>query len=81
MAFLDILPMTMGHLLVVVRDHRPKVEHMEAEESRDIGFWLPLLAKAVKNVTGTADYNIVQNNGTFDLSPSSKPGPQRLDEC
>lgn len=63
MAFLDILPMTLGHLLVVVRDHRPKVENMEPEESRDVGFWLPLLAKAVKNVTGTGDYNIVQNNG------------------
>jgi diadenosine tetraphosphate (Ap4A) HIT family hydrolase len=63
LAFLDILPMTEGHLLVVVRDHRPKVEHMEPEESRDVGFWLPLLAKAVKGVTGVADYNIVQNNG------------------
>jgi hypothetical protein len=68
MAFLDILPMTPGHLLVVVREHRPKVEHMEAEESRDVGFWLPLLAKAVKNVTGTSDYNIVQNNGKDDYN-------------
>jgi hypothetical protein len=66
MAFLDILPMTQGHLLVIVRDHRPKVEHMEPEESRDIGFWLPLLAGAIKNVTGTTDYNIVQNNGEKD---------------
>jgi diadenosine tetraphosphate (Ap4A) HIT family hydrolase len=72
MAFLDILPMTQGHLLVVVRDHRPKVEHMEAEESRDVGFWLPLLAKAVKNVTGTSDYNIVQNNGTEDYACAKK---------
>ena len=67
MAFLDIMPMVEGHLLVVVRDHRPKVEDMQPEESRDVGFWLPLLAKAVKNVTGTGDYNIVQNNGM--LSP------------
>lgn len=57
--------MTEGHLLVVVRDHRPKVEHMEPEESRDVGFWLPLLAKAVKGVTRVADYNIVQNNGKY----------------
>jgi diadenosine tetraphosphate (Ap4A) HIT family hydrolase len=76
MAFLDILPMTLGHLLVVVRDHRPKVEDMEPEESRDIGFWLPLLAKAVKNVTGVNDYNIVQNNGMFVLL-SKKPCPRR----
>lgn len=70
LAFLDIQPMTAGHLLVVAREHRPKVEHLQAEESRDIGFWLPLLATAVKKVTGTADYNIVQNNGTLNHKPT-----------
>ena len=54
---------------------------MEAQESREIGgfypangvvvgadgvgFWLPLLARTVAQVTGVTDYNIVQNNGTF----------------
>ncbi|KAK7535765.1 uncharacterized protein J3D65DRAFT_626193 [Phyllosticta citribraziliensis] len=33
------------------------------EEGRDLGFWLPLLAKTVAAVTGVSDYNIVQNNG------------------
>jgi hypothetical protein len=28
-----------------------------------IGFWLPLLARMVCEVTGVTDYNIVQNNG------------------
>lgn len=36
---------------------------MEAVESREIGFWLPLLARMVSKVTGVTDYNIVQNNG------------------
>ena len=27
------------------------------------GFWLPLLARTVAQVTGVSDYNIVQNNG------------------
>jgi len=63
MAFLDILPMTRGHLLVVVREHRGKVADLEAGEGRDVGFWLPVLAKVVAKVTGTSDYNIVQNNG------------------
>lgn len=27
------------------------------------GFWLPLLARTVAQVTGVTDYNIVQNNG------------------
>src|SRR4051794_27211758 len=28
-----------------------------------VGFWLPVLARVVKRVTGSTDYNIVQNNG------------------
>lgn len=28
-----------------------------------LGFWLPILARVVKKVTGSTDYNIVQNNG------------------
>ncbi|KAF2120643.1 HIT-like domain-containing protein [Lophiotrema nucula] len=62
-AFLDILPMTKGHLLVATREHRVKVSDVEAEESRDMGFWLPILARVVSQVTGVTDYNIVQNNG------------------
>ena len=37
MAFLDILPMTTGHLLVATRGHRVKVADMEAEEGREMG--------------------------------------------
>ncbi|TID21646.1 Hit family protein 1 [Venturia nashicola] len=63
MAFLDILPMTRGHLLVTVRGHREKVHDMGGGEAGEVGFWLPVLAKVVSKVTGTTDYNLVQNNG------------------
>lgn len=36
-AFLDILPMTGGHLLVATRGHRVKVADMEEGEGREIG--------------------------------------------
>jgi hypothetical protein len=36
-AFLDILPMTRGHLLVCSRAHRGKVEDLRGRESREIG--------------------------------------------
>lgn len=55
--------MTRGHLLVTTREHRGKVQDVEGLEGRDVGFWLPLLAKVVVKVTGVTDYNIVQNNG------------------
>jgi diadenosine tetraphosphate (Ap4A) HIT family hydrolase len=42
MAFLDILPMTRGHLLVTVRGHREKVQDVRAVEGGEIGrFLLP----------------------------------------
>ncbi|KAH9870366.1 hypothetical protein IAQ61_005840 [Plenodomus lingam] len=62
-AFLDILPMTGGHLLVTTRNHKVKLADMEADESKEIGFYLPLLARTVSKVTSVSDYNIVQNNG------------------
>ncbi|KAF2401501.1 HIT-like protein [Trichodelitschia bisporula] len=62
-AFLDIMPMTRGHLLVCTRAHRPKLTDITSREGRDIGFWLPILARAVTKVTNVSDYNIVQNNG------------------
>jgi diadenosine tetraphosphate (Ap4A) HIT family hydrolase len=37
MAFLDIMPMTEGHLLVTCRPHRQKVADMSPEESSDVG--------------------------------------------
>lgn len=37
MAFLDILPMTRGHLLVTTREHRGKVQDVEGLEGRDVG--------------------------------------------
>jgi diadenosine tetraphosphate (Ap4A) HIT family hydrolase len=36
-AFLDILPMTGGHLLVASREHRLKVADLRAGESREVG--------------------------------------------
>lgn len=37
MAFLDIMPMTEGHLLVTCRPHRQKVADMQPEETADVG--------------------------------------------
>ena len=37
MAFLDIMPMTRGHLLVTTRKHRRKIGDVKSEEAQDIG--------------------------------------------
>lgn len=63
LAFLDIMPMTRAHLLVTSRAHRVKASDLSPPQGAAVGFWLPLLARAVMRVAGVDDYNIVQNNG------------------
>jgi diadenosine tetraphosphate (Ap4A) HIT family hydrolase len=63
LAFLDIQPLTRGHILVCPRDHVEKVTNMTPSESSRVGGWLPVVARAVMKVAGATDFNIVQNNG------------------
>ena len=63
MAFLDIMPLSPGHLLVTTRKHHEKVSDMSEEESREMGYWLPVLSRVLAKATGVWDWNIVQNNG------------------
>lgn len=68
-AFLDIMPLTRGHVLIAPRKHRVKIGDLSTDESAEIGRVLPLVARAVlKSVLpdiphDEVDYNIVQNNG------------------
>ncbi|KAF1981233.1 HIT-like protein [Aulographum hederae CBS 113979] len=63
LAFLDIQPMTLGHVLVTSRRHATKVQDLKGSEGSEIGFWLPHLSNAIARTIGIPDYNIVQNNG------------------
>jgi len=63
MAFLDIMPLSPGHLLVTTRHHHEKISDITEEEASELGLWLPRLSKVLANVTGVNDWNIVQNNG------------------
>jgi diadenosine tetraphosphate (Ap4A) HIT family hydrolase len=71
LAFLDIMPLAPGHLLVTTRRHRQKISEVSDEESRELGLWLPRLSRVLANVTGVHDWNIVQNNGAFGIFPFS----------
>jgi diadenosine tetraphosphate (Ap4A) HIT family hydrolase len=63
MAFLDIMPLSPGHLLVTTRKHHEKISDVGEEEARELGAWLPRLSRVLANATGVWDWNIVQNNG------------------
>jgi diadenosine tetraphosphate (Ap4A) HIT family hydrolase len=67
MAFLDIMPLSPGHLLVTTRQHHEKISDVTEEEARELGVWLVRLSQVLARVTGVWDWNIVQNNGSFFL--------------
>lgn len=62
-AFLDILPLSRGHLLLCPRPHRPKLSDVSPSEASQLGNYLRILSKAMTHATGIEDWNVVQNNG------------------
>jgi len=62
-AFLDIMPLSTGHVLLCPRAHRPKLTDATPEEARELGEHLRLLSAGLARATGVEDWNVVQNNG------------------
>lgn len=62
-AFLDILPLSPGHLLICPRPHRPKLTDATPAEARRLGAAVRVLSEALTRATGVQDWNVVQNNG------------------
>ncbi len=63
LAFLDVNPLSRGHLLVIPKEPAVTLEELSDESAAAIGRVLPRLARALKRVTGVANYNVLQNNG------------------
>src|SRR5438552_8685756 len=62
-AFLDIGPLSRGHVLVVPKEEALTLDRLSEESSAAIGRVLPRLCRAVMKATGATAYNILQNNG------------------
>jgi diadenosine tetraphosphate (Ap4A) HIT family hydrolase len=62
-AFLDIMPLSLGHILLCPRPHRPKLTDSNPTEAAELGRYLRVLSAAVVRATGVGDWNVVQNNG------------------
>ncbi|KAI0145579.1 HIT domain-containing protein [Xylariaceae sp. FL1272] len=62
-AFLDIMPLSRGHLLLCPRTHKPKLSDVSPHEASEMGLYLRILSKALSRTTGVHDWNVVQNNG------------------
>ena len=62
-AFLDIAPLSEGHVLVVPVEEREFLHELSPESAAAVGRALPIVARAVMAATGARSYNILQNNG------------------
>ena len=63
LAFMDISPISAGHTLVIPTERKAKLHELSDEAAAELGRVLPRIARAVRRVTGTDDYNLLQNNG------------------
>ncbi|MDM7917009.1 MAG: HIT family protein [Candidatus Eisenbacteria bacterium] len=63
LAFLDVGPLSRGHTLVIPKEAKATLGELSDESAAAIGRVLPRLCRAVVEVTGTTQYNVLQNNG------------------
>ena len=62
-AFLDINPCSTGHTLVVPKEQAVTLDQLSDESAAAIGSVLPRISRAILEVTGATDFNVLQNNG------------------
>ena len=62
-AFLDINPLSLGHVLVIPKEPAATLDALSDESAAALGRVLPRLCRAVQKATGVKDYNVLQNNG------------------
>lgn len=63
LAFLDIGPLSTGHILVIPKEAKATLGELSDESAAALGRVLPRLCRAVMKVTGATAYNVLQNNG------------------
>jgi histidine triad (HIT) family protein len=62
LAFLDIAPLAPGHTLVIPKEPARTLDELSDDAAAALGRVLPRICRAVKQVTGCAAYNVLQNN-------------------
>jgi len=61
-AFLDIAPLSFGHALVIPKERARTLDLLSDESSAAIGRVLPRLCRAIKRLTGSSAFNVLENN-------------------
>lgn len=63
LAFLDINPLSRGHVLVIPRQRVAKLQDLDDEAAAAVGRVIPRLCRAISRVTGVEEMNLLVNNG------------------
>lgn len=63
LAFLDIMPLSAGHALIIPKKHCVTLDQMSAEDAGACMEIAPKLAAAILKATGATGFNLLQNNG------------------
>ena len=63
LAFLDVLPISQGHTLVIPKRHYVRTSEMPDEIGAMLGATLPKVSRAVSKTSQTTEFNVVNNNG------------------
>lgn len=64
LAFLDIMPLAPGHVLVIPKEEKATMAELSDESAAALGRALPRICRAVMRATGATAYNLLQNNGS-----------------
>lgn len=64
-AFMDIFPVSRGHVLLVPREHALTITALSPESLHHLFDALQKLAPAVLRVVGATSWNLAQNNGSL----------------
>jgi len=63
-AFLDIGPLSRGHILVIPKERKAFLHELSDASAAAVGRALPRLCRAMMKATGATAYNVLQNNGS-----------------
>jgi histidine triad (HIT) family protein len=62
-AFLDIHPVILGHVLLVPREHHADLTELPEDQAAAAAALLPRLCRAIRDATGSDGFNVIINNG------------------
>ena len=63
LAFLDINPLSRGHTILIPKEIAATLDELSDDSAAALGRALPRIARAITAITGSRDFNVLQNNG------------------